>query len=253
MIISVAAGVVATVFGWFAKGYLKRMDRDRAESNARMDRERAESNARMDSLKADLTKNLDSFKADLTKNLDSFKEEMTKNVNSFKEEMTKNVNSFKEEMTTKMDSLKEEMTTKMDSLKEDLTKKMESDKAELIERIRESDARNEEAHRETRAVLYDLNVRVGRLEGARDAKDSSTGGAEQHSPRRNDDPSAAPAGEAEPAQAAEPLDRSMVPMAGIGAEPDHAAGLAHQAVPGQKSAEESGAEPNAEESPDTAR
>ena len=179
MILSFAAASVVTVFGWFAKGYLKRMDRDRTETLQGMD----------------------------------------------------------------------------------------GIKAELMELLKQSDARSEGRYRETQAALREtqatlrevqaalceLSTRVSRLEGARDAKDSSTGGAEQHSPRRNDDPSAAPAGEAEPAQAAEPLDRSMVPMAGIGAEPDHAAGLAHQAVPGQKSAEESGAEPNAEESPDTAR
>ena len=72
-------------------------------------------------------------------------------------------------------------------------------------------------------------------------------------PRRDDDPSAAPAGEAEPAQGAERLDRSIVPLAGVGAGPEHLAGLAHQAAPGEKSADEGGAEPNAEESPDPAR
>ena len=172
VILSVAAGFVATVFGWFGKGYLKRMDRDRAEVNARMDRERAE----------------------------------------------------------------------------------------LLALIEQSDQRSEERHRETQAALrevqselHDLNVRVSRLEGARDANDGSTGGSDQRSPRRNDDPTAAPAGEAEPAHGAERLDRSMVPLAGVGAGPEHSAGLAHQAMPGQNSADESGAEPNAEESPDTAR
>ena len=168
-----------TVFGWFAKGYLKRMDRDRTETLQGMD----------------------------------------------------------------------------------------GIKAELMELLKQSDARSEGRYRETQAALREtqatlrevqaalceLSTRVGRLEGAWSVKDPPMGGSEQHSPRRNDDQSSAPDGEAESPQVAERLDRSMVPLAGVGADPQHSAGLAHQAVPGQKSADESGAEPNAGESSDTPR
>ena len=51
-------------------------------------------------------------------------------------------------------------------------------------------------------------------------------------------------------------DISMVPVAGIGTQPAHAPGLAHQAAPGPmrapQRADKTGTEPDAEESAETA-
>ena len=77
----------------------------------------------------------------------------------------------------------------------------------------------------------------------------------QHSPRRTDEPSSTPDVEADPD--ARHNDISVVPVLGSGTEPAHAPGLMHQAAPGPKQArqrvDETGTEPDADESAETAR
>ena len=132
-------------------------------------------------------------------------------------------------------------------------KRMDRDRTGVLELIKQSDARSEGCYREVQAALCDLNTRVGRLEGAWSVKDSPTSGSEQYSPRRNDGSSPLPDGEVDPAQVSERFDPSMIPLAGVGAEQQHWAGLARQLVPGHHKADGTGSEPNAKESPDAAR
>ena len=79
----------------------------------------------------------------------------------------------------------------------------------------------------------------------------------QHSPRRTDEPSSTPNVEADPEPDARHNDISMVPVPDSGTEPAHAPGLMHQAAPGPKQArqrvDETGTEPDADESAETAR
>ena len=75
----------------------------------------------------------------------------------------------------------------------------------------------------------------------------------QRSPQRDDAPASAPDSESDPAPVADDFGQSMVPLAGGRAEPQPAAGLAHQAVPDALQGGETDSEPPAEESTDTAR
>ena len=118
------------------------------------------------------------------------------------------------------------------------------------------DQKGEERHREVQATLLDLTYKVGRLAGAGDVKDGSADQSRKPSLRRNNDPSPTPRGAPGPARVPERYDRSMVPLAGVRPEPAVPAGLARQAVPGQKQTSqqdtETGPEPHAEDAPDTA-
>lgn len=62
-------------------------------------------------------------------------------------------------------------------------------------------------------------TKVGRHEGSGGAKDGSADGLEQRSSRRNDEPSAARDGEADPAQVVVPTGGSMRALAAVRSEP----------------------------------
>ena len=140
----------------------------------------------------------------------------------------------------------------------------ERDTAKVIALIKESDertekrfekqeAKDEERHGEIRAELRDLNTRVSRLEGRVGVQGGSAGQSGQRSPQRDDAPASAPDSESDPAPVADDFDQSIVPLAGGRAEPQPAAGRAHQAEPDALQGGETDSEPPAEESTDTAR
>ena len=64
-IVSGTAALFLTVFGWIARLFWNRLERDTAERNARMDREAAERNARMDRERAELIARMESNKAEV--------------------------------------------------------------------------------------------------------------------------------------------------------------------------------------------
>ena len=121
------------------------------------------------------------------------------------------------------------------------------------QRYENQEARNQQRHSEIQAELRDLNTRVGRLEGTGRVHDRSAGRSGPQSPRRDDDSAAAPEGASDPAPVAKHFEQSMVPPAGGRSEPQHAAGLARQAVPDEQPGGETVSEPSEEESPDTSQ
>ncbi len=132
-------------------------------------------------------------------------------------------------------------------------RRFEKQEARNERRYENQEARNQQRHSEIQAELRDLNTRVGRLEGAGRVHDRSAGRSGPQSPRRDDDSAAAPEGASDPAPVAKHFEQSMVPPAGGRSEPQHAAGLAHQAVPDEQPGGETVSEPSEEESPDTSQ
>ena len=126
----------------------------------------------------------------------------------------------------------------------------------LDKKLDRNDKKSEERHRETQSRLYDLTYLVGRLVGTPGVQDEPAVRSGQPSPQRNNNPSSPSDRGPDPARVAERHARSMVPLAGVRPEPTVPAGLAGQAVPGQRQTTqldgETESEPPAEESPDTA-
>ena len=153
----------------------------------------------------------------------------------------------------RMERDRAEQRERADRGKAEVLARIDRTRAEVLALLNQSDKTGEERHQEVQTALRDLNYQVGRLEGrsgvAYDAPDRSG----RRSPRRRDAPLAATDGEPDTAQVSEPYDKSMVPLAGVRAEPAHAAGLARQAVPGQEQDGESAPEPSTAKSPDTPR
>ena len=142
-----------------------------------------------------------------------------------------------------------------DSLK-DVDKKGEKRHRETRGDLQKLDRKIEKRHRETLNTLINLTLQGGRHEGPGRVKDDSAARLGQHSPRRNDEPSSTRDVEADPEPDAVHTNIAMVPVAGVGTEPAHAPGLAHQAAPSPKQApqrvDETGTEPDAAESAETA-
>ena len=142
-----------------------------------------------------------------------------------------------------------------DSLK-DVDKKGEKRHRETRGDLQKLDRKIEKRHRETLNTLINLTLQGGRHEGPGRVKDDSAARLGQHSPRRIDEPSSTRDVKADPEPDAVHNDISMVPVPGSGTEPAHAPGLMHQAAPGPKQApqriDETGTEPDAEESAETA-
>ena len=173
-----------------------------------------------------------------------------------------------------MDRDRDELNQRMVRDKDELNQRMIRDRAELVALIKQSDKKGEKRHRETRGdlqkldrkiekrhretlnTLINLTLQGGRHEGPRRVKDDSAARLGQHSPRRNDEPSSTRDVEADPEPDAVHPNIAMVPVAGVGTEPAHAPGLAHQAAPSPKQApqrvDETGTEPDAAESAETA-
>ena len=153
------------------------------------------------------------------------------------------------------DSLKD-VDKKIDSTRKDLDKKGEKRHRETRGDLQKLDRKIEKRHRETLNTLINLTLQGGRHEGPGRVKDDSAARLGQHSPRRNDEPSSTRDVEADPEPDAVHPNIAMVPVAGVGTEPAHAPGLAHQAAPSPKQApqrvDETGTEPDAAESAETA-
>ena len=148
-----------------------------------------------------------------------------------------------------LDSTRKELDEKSETRHQLLDKKIDSTRKEL-------DEKGEKRHGETLNTLINLTLQGGRHEGPGRVKDDSAARLGQHSPRRNDAPSSTRDVEADPEQDAVHTNIAMVPVAGVGTEPAHAPGLAHQAAPSPKQApqrvDETGTEPDAAESAETA-
>lgn len=157
----------------------------------------------------------------------------------------------------KIDQNHDKTDAKIDATADRLESKIDKTDEKIDQNHDRLDGRHDERHRETQTALLDLNYSVGRLEGAGGIQGGSGDRSGRPSLRRNSDPPPTSGGAREPERIAERHDRSMVPLAGVLAEPATATGLARQAVPGQEQADqqggETGPEPHGEESPDTAK
>ena len=224
-LIAIVLGILAAVgglLGWIARTYFKRMDRDRDELNQRMVRDKDEVIA------------------------------MVKDSEKRSGENFQAINGQLEKLNDKVETLRGETR---DSLK-DVDKKFEKRHDETRDDLQKLNRKIEKRHRETLNTLINLTLQGGRHEGPGRVKDDSAARLGQHSPRRNDEPSSTRDVEADPQPDAVHNDISMVPVPGSGTEPAHAPGLMHQAAPGPKQApqrvDETGTEPNADESAETA-
>ena len=240
-------GLIASVVIWAVNGRMNRFERALAEQAERTDRAIADLKDQMVRNKADLKDQMDRAVADL-------KDQMVRAVADFKAPMVRDKAEVMErvkqtdERVKQSDERSEERWRAADTRSEKQDSRSE-------ERYREIHV----ALREIHAALRDISYRVGRLEGAGGAPAGPVPRAGRHSPRQADELAAAAAQGSEPGPALVALvdEGSMVPVAGVRAEPGLAAGQAHQAVPGREQArqqaDETEHEPCAEEPPDTAR
>ena len=268
-VLAIASGILAAVgglLGWLARTYFKRMDRDRDELNERMDRDRDELNKRMvrdkaeviDMLKQSDKRSSENFQA-INGQLETLRGEtrdslrdVDKKIDGTRKELDEKGEKRHGETRDALQKLDDKVETlrgeTRDSLR-DVDKKIDSTRKEL-------DEKGEKRHGETLNTLINLTLQGGRHEGPGRVKDDSAARLGQHSPRRNDEPSSTRDVEADPEPDAVHNDISMVPVPGSGTEPAHAPGLMHQAAPGPKQApqriDETGTEPDAEESAETA-
>ena len=226
-------GLIASVVIWAVNGRMNRFERALAEQAERTDRAIADLKDQMVRNKADLKDQMDRAVADL-------KDQMVRAVADFKAPMVRDKAEVMERVK-QTDERSEERWRAADT------------------RSEKQDSRSEERYREIHAALRDISYRVGRLEGAGGAPAGPVPRAGRHSPRQADELAAAAAQGSEPDPALVALvdEGSMVPVAGVRAEPGLAAGQAHQAVPGREQAgqqaDETEHEPRAKEPPDTAR
>ena len=158
-----------------------------------------------------------------------------------------------EQAAARIEQRFEKLEARIEQLEARNEQRFKDQEARNERRYENQEARNQQRHSEIQAELRDLNTRVGRLEGARSVHDRSAGRSGPQSPRRDDDSAAAPEGASDPAPVARHFEQSMVPPAGGRSEPQHAAGLAHQAVPDEQPGGETVSEPSEEESPDTSQ
>ena len=253
-LIAIVVGILAaamSVVGWFARTYFKRMDRDKDELNKRMVRDKDEVIALMKQSDKRSSENFRAINGQLEtlrgETRDSLKE-LDKKIDLSRKEL----DSTRKELDGKIETLRGETR---DSLKE-LDKKGEKRHDETRDDLQKVNRKIEKRHRETLNTLINLTLQGGRHEGPGRVKDDSAARLGQHSPRRNDEPSSTRDVEADPQPDAVHNDISMVPVPGSATEPAHAPGLMHQAAPGPKQApqrvDETGTEPNADESAETA-
>ncbi len=158
-----------------------------------------------------------------------------------------------EQAAARIEQRFEKLEARIEKLEARNEQRFEKQDARNEQRYENQEARNQQRHSEIQAELRELNTRVGRLEGAGSVHDRSAGRAGPQSPRRDDGSAAAPEGASDPAPVAKHFEQSMVPPAGGRSEPQHAAGLARQAVPDEQPGGETVSEPSEEESPDTSQ
>ena len=225
--------VALAILGAFARAFLKRMERDRIEQQARMDRDKAELTA-------------------LIKQSDERSEARSKQSDERSEALIKQSDERSEKRSEKLEALikqSEERSAKRIDQSDERNEKR-SEKLEADNQQRHSETRTE--LRDIQSELRDLNSRVGRPETP-GVHDRSAGWSESQSPRRDHDSATAPEGESDPPPVAKHFDPSMVPPAGGRSETQHSAGLARQAVPDEQQVGETDSEPSEEESPDASR
>ena len=233
-------GLIASVVVWAVNGRMNRFERALAEQAERTDRAIADLKDQMVRNKADLKDQMDRAVADL-------KNQMVRAVADFKAPMVRDKAEVMERVKQTDERVKQS-----DERSEERWRAADT-------RSEKQDSRSEERYREIHVALRDISYRVGRLEGAGGAPAGPVPRAGRHSPRQADEPAAAAAlgSEPDPALVALVDEGSMVPVAGVRAEPGLAAGQAHQAVPGREQAgqqaDETEHEPRTEEPPDTAR
>ena len=256
-------GLIASVVVWAVNGRMNRFERALAEQAERTDRAVADLKDQMDRDKADLKDQMVRDKADL-------KDQMDRAVADLKDQMIRDKAEVMErikqtdERVKQSDERSEERWRTADTRFDKQDSRSEERWRAADTRSEKQDSRSEERYREIHvalreihAALRDISYRVGRLEGAGGAPAGPAPRAGRHSPRQADEPAAALGSEPDPALVALGDDGSMVPVAGVRAEPGLAAGQAHQAVPGREQAgqqaDKTELEPRAEEPPDTAR
>ena len=236
--------VAAALLGWLARAHFKRMDGDKAELIARVDRDKDEL---IDLLKQSDKRSSENFRA-INGQLETLRSETRDSL----KDVDKKIDLTRKEL----DSTRKELDGKIDGTRKELDKKGEKRHGETRDDLQKLHRKIEKRHRETLNTLINLTLQGGRHEGPRRVKDDSAARLGQHSPRRNDEPSSTRDVEADPEQDAVHPNISMVPVAGVGTEPAHAPGLAHQAAPSPKQApqraDETGTEPDAAESAETA-
>ncbi len=215
-IIVAIIGLAATLLSVLARAFIKRLE----QAAARIEQRFEKLEARIEQLDA---RDEQRFKDQEARNERRFKDQEARNERRFEKQEARNEQRFKDQ------------------------------EARNERRYENQEARNQQRHSEIQAELRDLNTRVGRLEGTGRVHDRSAGRSGPQSPRRDDDSAAAPEGASDPAPVAKHFEQSMVPPAGGRSEPQHAAGLAHQAVPDEQPGGETVSEPSEEESPDTSQ
>ena len=237
----VLSGVVSLFLawaGWFARAYFKRSERATEELNAKIDAVATRLESKIDKIDAKIDQNYDKTDAKIdatAARLESKIDKTDEKIDQNHDKTHKKIDATADRLESKIDKTDEKIDQNHDRL----------------------DGRHDERHRETQTALLDLNYSVGRLEGAGGVQGGSGDRSGRPSLRRNTDPPPTSGGAREPERIAQRHDRSMVPLAGVLAEPATATGLARQAVPGQEQADqqggETGPEPHGEESPDTAK
>ena len=239
-IVGAILGAAAGLLGWLARAYFKRVAGDKAELIdliKQSDKRRAGDKAELIALHKDSDKRRAGDKAELIALLKDSDKRSSENFQATNGQF-------------------EKLDGKIDLSRKELDKKGEKDHRETREALQKLNRKVEKRHRETLNTLINLTFQGGPHGGPWRVKDDSAARLGQRSPRGNDEPSSARDVEADPEQDALRNDISMVPVAGIGTEPAHAPGLAHQAAPGPKQApqraDKTGTEPDAEESAATA-
>ena len=280
--LAIAGGILtvaAALLGWLARTFFKRMDRDKDEvialikdSGKRMDRDKDEVIALIKDSDKRMGRDKDEVIA-LIKDSETRSGEKFQAINGQLEKLDGKVETLRGEtrdslkdVDKKIDLTRKELDLtrkeldgtrkELNSTRKELDKKGEKRHGETQDALQKLNRKIEKRHRETLNTLINLTLQGGRHEGPGRVKDDSAARLGQHSPRRNDAPSSTRDVEADPEQDAVHTNIAMVPVAGVGTEPAHAPGLAHQAAPSPKQApqrvDETGTEPDAAESAETA-
>ena len=255
----VLSGVVSLFLawsGWFVRAYFKRSERATEELNAKIDATAARLESKIDKIDEKIDQNYDKTDAKIdatAARLESKIDKTNEKIDQNHDKTDAKIDATADRLESKIDKTDE----KIDATADRLESKIDKTDEKIDQNHDRLDGRHDERHRETQTALLDLNYSVGRLEGAGGIQGGSGDRSGRPSLRRNSDPPPTSGGAREPERIAERHDRSMVPLAGVLAEPATATGLARQAVPGQEQADqqggETGPEPHGEESPDTAK